>query len=71
VYIFTAKVQRTQRFNYFSKKLSYGMNRVKIYEYDQFWKKHLQDTMIGYNLNAAISTIAQLRYKKGNATFFH
>jgi len=38
-------------------KLSYGLNRVKTYEFDQFRKKHLQDFMIGY--------------KRSNATFFH
>jgi len=33
------------------KKLSYGMSRVKTYENDRFWKKHLQDFVIGNNLN--------------------
>jgi hypothetical protein len=39
------------------KKLSYGMSRVKTYENDRFWKKHLQDFVIGN--------------KKSHATFFH
>lgn len=32
-------------------KLSYGLNRVKTYEFAQFQKKHLQDVIDDYNLN--------------------
>jgi hypothetical protein len=33
------------------------MNRVKTYEFDQFWKKYLQNIMVGYYLNQAFQNL--------------